>query len=121
MKVLTFDPLIGSMQIKDLKGLKEMQAVVGGLIESTSIYDENIDIVVNEEGLMHDFTISVVDQNKKPLLVGPLFFARVDHMKGEYVDLTDEDIRKIKSLKKLSLINLEKGAFTHVIQITVDY
>ena len=51
MKVLVVEPYYAPYE-KEINGLHEMQAVVGGLIQPIYPYQEQVTVVCNEEGLI---------------------------------------------------------------------
>ncbi len=53
MKVLIVEPGIVPYE-KEINGLKEMQAVVGGSIQAIYPFSERLAVVCNEEGLIND-------------------------------------------------------------------
>ena len=53
MNVLVVEPGIMPYE-KEINGLEEMQAVVGGYIEAIYPYEDMVAIVCNEEGLIND-------------------------------------------------------------------
>lgn len=52
MKVLVVEPGYAPYE-KEINGLHEMQAVVGGLIQPIYPYQEQVAVVCNEEGLIN--------------------------------------------------------------------
>lgn len=76
------------------KELQDLQAVVGGLIETVSV-TPTIDIVVNEEGLILDLPLNVL-LNGQPLH-GTLFYVGVDAC-GEFVSLADDESERIMTM-----------------------
>jgi hypothetical protein len=100
-KVMIFDRKTGQFEIKKIDTLKDMQNIVGGLIQPVTIKDDDnggIDIVGNEEGLLMDLPLTAMSEDKVIMLVGPLFFARVSYAQGEYINLTPQDIEWISKL-----------------------
>lgn len=53
MKVLIVEPGLTPYE-KEVNGLKEMQAVVGGSIQAIYPFSEQVAVVCNEEGLIND-------------------------------------------------------------------
>lgn len=76
-------------QIEDT--LKEMQNIVGGLIEFVEL-EENIDLVCNEEGKIYGLEMNRIIPND--VICGTFFIAGEE--KGETISLTDEQIKKYK-------------------------
>ncbi len=103
IKVVVFNQETGEMEPKTISGLKDMQNIVGGLIEPVRIFEDDygcIDAIVNEEGLLIDLPLSALSEEKSIHLVGPIFFARASYSQGDYVNLKPGDI---KMLNKLSV------------------
>ena len=104
--ILVFDRKTGQFTLKNIDTLKDMQNIVGGLIQPVSIKDDDkgsIDIVVNEEGLILGLPLTVMSEDKELMLVGNFFIARASYSTGEYINLTKKDIDWINKLpvKKL--------------------
>lgn len=51
MKVLMVEPKIEPYE-KELNGLREMQAAVGGIIQALYPFEDNVAVVCNDEGLL---------------------------------------------------------------------
>ncbi len=92
MKVLIVEPHKEPYE-KDIdKSLSSMQKVVGGLIEPVDL-DENATIVCNEEGKLMG-----LEGNRRvgrDIIAGTFFIAGTND-EGEFVSLTDEQLKACK-------------------------
>lgn len=84
-------------------GLETMQGIVGGYIECVRFHS-NIDLWINEEGLLIDLplnfiTVVVEDNVPKPIhqIMGNAFFASHDE-EGNTVSLNDLQVQQIKKM-----------------------
>lgn len=94
MKVLMVEPGIAPYE-KELEGLKQMQAAVGGgLIEPIYPYQEKVAIVCNEEGILRgmDFNRSVPGGYGG--VFGPFFICGLTD--DDFCSLTPEQMEKFK-------------------------
>ena len=80
-----------------LNDLKTFQGIVEGYIECPSLSGflprpecDGLDLVCNEEGL---FDKNPVWMFQNATIHGNFFIARVNYKTGEYVDLTDKDVK----------------------------
>lgn len=69
--------------------LEAKQKIVGGLIECVP-FDNYVDMICNEEGKLKNLTPNLLLD--KDYVAGTILFARVDHKKGEFISLTDDDV-----------------------------
>lgn len=79
------------------KGLKNMQALVGGLIEAVAL-KEGVDLWVNEEGLLNESELNMVllqNGAAQAYYAGDAFFASVND-EGETIGLTDKQKQWIR-------------------------
>ena len=79
---------------KSINGLDEMQAVVGGLIQSVYPFQDNVAVVCNDEGLLlgMDFNRSVPGGYGG--IFGPFFVCGIG--KEDFCSLTPEQMDKYK-------------------------
>lgn len=88
----------GKYEIVEIEdNYKELQEIVGGLIEFVSIGD-GIDIVINEEGKIMGLEpnfIATALFDFKDLLVGDAIIVGVDYSTGETISLTDAQIETL--------------------------
>ena len=80
-----------------LPNLEQMQAVVGGLIETayrgaTNRKNITVDIYCNEEGLILDLPVSVLRRVDMSPIAGNLIIVGGDNSTGETASLTTEEI-----------------------------
>lgn len=111
-KVLTLrlpeESTIANVAVEHVDGLKDMQAIVGGLIEPVNLWEDDtggVSLYMNEEGLMYDLPLNVLATDmatrtyKQPFhLVGNGFLSRFEFETGETVSLTDDDLKKAGDL-----------------------
>lgn len=88
----------GMMEIENT--LKAMQQFVGGLIDVVGI-TPNIDLVIDDEGLLDGSTPRVLMLDPPNLIMGNCFVCRHDRA-GNFKDIKDEDVPIIR--KKLKHI-----------------
>lgn len=87
MKVIVFK--VGqSPEVKEINGLKKMQEVVGGYIETVMLRN-NIVLVCNEDGL--SLNLPVNRTIKGITIVGDFFLTKFDGI-DDFTDLTDVEI-----------------------------
>lgn len=79
--------------------LKVYQNLVGGLIECLDI-EKNISIVFDEEGKLKGKEVNIAISNGSwmDLIVGDIFFIGFDRNEGEFISLTDDQIKYIMQL-----------------------
>lgn len=109
MKVLVLSN--GELKEREIKsGLEELQKIVGGYIEipflSKKFFDNEIDIIINEEGKLLDNMkpeIAIVNEahgNILDIVYGNCIFASHDN-EGNTVSLSDEQIRIVTEELKM--------------------
>lgn len=93
MRVLVVEPGYEPYE-KEINGLKEMQATVGGLIDAIYPYEERVTLVCNDEGLINgmDFNRSVPGGYGG--IFGPFFICGIDE--DDFCSLTDEQMSRFK-------------------------
>jgi hypothetical protein len=91
-KVLLF-PVKAAPQVLDIaKGLKPMQALVGGYIENVTL-EEGVGLICNEEGKLKGLPLNRRIPEINDTIRGPFCISRYND-EGETVDVTPEDIKK---------------------------
>lgn len=95
MKVLMVEPGYAPYE-KELNGLAEMQAAVGGRIQPIYPFEEKVGIVCNEEGLINgmDFNRSVPGGYQG--VFGPFFVCGLGD--EDFCSLTPEQIKTYKKM-----------------------
>lgn len=95
MKVLMVEPGYAPYE-KELNGLAEMQAAVGGLIEAIYPFEEKVGIVCNEEGLINgmDFNRSIPGGYQG--VFGPFFVCGLGD--EDFCSLTPEQIKTYEKM-----------------------
>lgn len=82
--------------------LEELQAVVGGFIETAYYFDDPVILVVNDEGKINGMSLNrgVYDKNKRlvDIIAGPAFLCR--SAGDSFGSLTDEQIKKYSQIFK---------------------
>ena len=95
--VLVVEPMKDAYT-KEICGLKEMQALVGGDIQEVCPFDEPIAVVMNERGKLLDlpFNRPLFDRDGIPydIICGTFFVTGVGG--EEFVSLTDQQIQQYK-------------------------
>ena len=99
LNVLVVEPGCAPYE-KEVNGLSEMQAVVGGLIQAIYPYEEPVAVVCNEEGLLLGlpFNRPLLDDHGVPydIVCGTFFVAGLS---GEtFTSLTEDQLRCYKEL-----------------------
>ena len=99
MRVIMMEPMKPA-EIKEIDGsLEGMQAIVGGLIELYCPFeDENVGIVVNEEGkllCLPQSRIVTFHGEIADILAGPAFIVNLDDEEGNFTSLTDDQISRL--------------------------
>lgn len=99
MKVLVVEPL-KECYTKEINGLKEMQALVGGYIQAVYPFEDPVAVVCNEEGknLGLPFNRPLLDEHGLPydIICGTFFVAGLGA--EDFASLTDEQIQKYKAM-----------------------
>lgn len=99
MKVLVVEPL-KECYTKEINGLKEMQALVGGYIQAMYPFEDPVAVVCNEEGknLGLPFNRPLLDEHGLPydIICGTFFVAGLGA--EDFASLTDEQIQKYKAM-----------------------
>ena len=99
MKVLVVEPL-KECYTKEINGLKEMQALVGGYIQAVYPFEDPVAVVCNEEGknLGLPFNRPLLDEHGLPydFICGTFFVAGLGA--EDFASLTDEQIQKYKAM-----------------------
>ena len=94
MTVLVVEPGVLPYE-KEINGLAEMQAVVGGLIEPTYPYeDENVAFVGNDEALLLDMPFNRSIPGGYGGLFGNFFICGIEE--DDFCSLTPEQIKRFK-------------------------
>lgn len=97
IKILIVEPY-KEPYIKEIEHkLEKMQEIVGGLIEFVEL-GENVDLICNEEGKIHNLEINRIITND--IVCGTFFIA--GQKEGDTISLTDEQIKKYTEYFKLS-------------------
>lgn len=97
MKVLVVEPM-KECYTKEINGLEEMQALVGGYIQAIYPFPDKAAVVCNEEGknLGLPFNRPLFDENDLPydIICGTFFVVGLGV--EDFVSLTEEQIRRYK-------------------------
>lgn len=96
IRVVRIDPLHEPVITHIDDGLKGFQNAVGGLIETIS-FTGSSDLVFNEEGKLNGLIPNRgiwPDDNGKfqDIIFGPIICCGVDHVKGTFTSISDEDL-----------------------------
>ena len=103
MNVLVVEP--GTMPYeKEINGLEEMQATVGGSIEAISPYDEFVSIVCDEEGLINGRPFNRSVEGGYGGVFGTFFVCGIDG--DNFCSLTPEQMSRYKEKFKYAEILL---------------
>lgn len=103
MNVLVVEP--GMMPYeKEIDGLREMQATVGGYIEAISPYDEYVSIVCDEEGLINGRPFNRSVEGGYGGVFGTFFVCGIDG--DNFCSLTPEQMSRYKEKFKYAEILL---------------
>ena len=99
MKVLVVEPL-KPCYVREIEGLQAMQEIVGGHIEAIYPYEEQVAVIVNEEGklLGLPYNRPLLDEHGVPydIVCGTFFVAGLS---GEtFTSLTEDQLRCYKEL-----------------------
>lgn len=99
MKVLVVEPL-KECYAKEIGGLEEMQALVGGYIQAVYPFEDPVAVVCNEEGknLCLPFNRPLLDEHGLPydIICGTFFVAGLGA--EDFASLTDEQVQKYKAI-----------------------
>jgi len=79
---------------KEIEGLKEMQAAVGGLIQPIYPYEELVALVCNEEGLVNGMEFNRSVEGGYQGVFGPFFVCGLEDNK--FCSLTSEQMERYK-------------------------
>ena len=99
MKVLVVEPL-KPCYVREIEGLQAMREIVGGHIEAIYPYEEQVAVIVNEEGklLGLPYNRPLLDEHGVPydIVCGTFFVAGLS---GEtFTSLTEDQIHRYKEL-----------------------
>lgn len=94
-KVIVID-IDGNVTEAEVSGYKDMQVIVGGLIEPFTSPSPNLDGFANENGLLLGLQANRAMVRQGKMIVGPVFFSRCND-EGETIDVTEEDVALVKS------------------------
>ena len=98
MRVIMME-VLKPAEVKEIDGsLEGMQSIVGGSIELYCPFEEEVGIIVNEEGKLFGLPENrIVSINDKivDVLCGPAFIVNLDSEDGNFADLTDEQIERL--------------------------
>ena len=99
MKVLVVEPL-KPCYVREIEGLQAMREIVGGHIEAIYPYEEQVAVIVNEEGklLGLPYNRPLLDEHGVPydIVCGTFFVAGLGD--ETFASLTDEQISRYKKL-----------------------
>lgn len=93
MNVLVVEPGYAPYE-KEINGLKEMQATVGGLIQAIYPYEEEVAVVCNEEGLLIGLDFNRVVPGGYGGIVGTFFICGIGE--EDFCSLTPQQMEKFK-------------------------
>lgn len=93
MNVLMVEPGMAPYE-KELNGLKEMQAAVGGLITVIYPYKEPVGIVANDEGILLKMEFNRSVEGGYGGIFGPFFVCGLE--KDSFCSLTPEQMERYK-------------------------
>ena len=93
MDVLVVEPGYAPYE-KSINGLDEMQATVGGLIQTIYPYEEQVAIVCNEEGLLHGLEFNRSVPGGYGGAVGTFFICGLGE--EDFCSLTPEQMEKYR-------------------------
>ena len=93
MNILVVEPGYAPYE-KEINGLNEMQATVGGLIQAIYPYEEEVAVVCNEEGLLMDLDFNRVVPGGYGPIVGTFFICGLGE--EDFCSLTPQQIEKFK-------------------------
>ena len=96
IRILVVAPNEEPYQLKIPHTLKEMQKVVGGLVEYVQL-EHNVDLICNDEGKLLNLELNRVLGND---VIAGTFFIAGQH-KGETISLSRKQIKKYKRIFRL--------------------
>ena len=109
IRILVVEPFKEPYQIRIEHTLKNLQKVVGGLIEFVEL-EHNVDLICNEEGKMYNLELNRAIEND---IIAGTFFIAGQHQ-GKTISLSRKQIKKYKKRFRLSndkdIIEFIKGA-----------
>jgi hypothetical protein len=112
---LVFNPESITLDVHEgYPSYEEASAIVGGLIEPVDLWEDDRGVVslwVNEEGLVFNFpsTVAVLNAMQYPegwLGFGTWYITRTDMSTGEVVEMTQEDVDRIRFDETMSGIRM---------------
>ena len=99
MKTVVVEPGYAPYE-KEINGLAEMQATVGGLIQAIYPYKDHVAVVCNDEGILLGlpFNRPLSDERGVPydIVCGTFFMAGLGS--EDFTSLTDDQIRRYKKM-----------------------
>lgn len=95
MKVLMVEPGYAPYE-KEINGLAEMQAAVGGRIQAIYPFEEKVGIVSNEESLMNGMEFNRSVPGGYEAVFGPFFICGLGE--EDFCSLTPEQIKTYKKM-----------------------
>lgn len=103
IKVIIVEPEKEPYVLEIVESLKNLQHIVGGLIEYVNLEDK-VDLICNEEGKINNLPFNRIVGND--VIAGTFIIAGVNYKTGEITSLTKEQIKKY--LESFSLKNHQK-------------
>lgn len=108
IRILVVEPNKEPRQVKVEHTVKNLQNIVGGLIEFVEL-EHNVDLVCNEEGKIYNLEFNRIIGND---IIAGTFFIAGQH-KGETISLSRKQIKKYKKIFRLEndrdIIEFVKG------------
>jgi len=101
-------------EIKNISlGLKELQTIVHGYIESVPFPGKNnLDFVLNDEGKILDMEANIFVPEYEDIFVGPLIVLGVDEKKASWTNVPKEEMNNV--LKFLEERSCERGVHVNL-------
>ena len=103
MRIVLLEPDKTAKEVEIGTSLKDLQDVVGGLIEPVYCFDDAVCMIVNEEGKMRSLPLNrgIYDDSKKlvDIIAGTAFIC--DCSTDRFKSLSDEQIEKYKEQFRL--------------------
>ena len=93
MNVLVVEPGYAPYE-KEIDGLKELQATVGGLIQAIYPYEEKVALVCNEEGIINGMEFNRSVEGGYQGVFGPFFVCGLSE--DNFCSLTPEQMERYK-------------------------
>lgn len=93
MNILVVEPGYAPYE-KEIDGLEEMQATVGGLIQAIYPYEEKVALVCNEEGLINGMEFNRSVEGGYQGVFGPFFVCGLSE--DNFCSLTPEQMERYK-------------------------